>query len=270
MKPVQLTRALVREPAQTLSIIETRARVAARNLGYRLGGLFDGRPLPPARLADLVIGSRELAWFHLGGMFMAQSITRILQRNGTPFGSFASVLDFGCGCGRLVRWLATPARRSAFWGCDYNPDLVRWCQGRLSRVARFKVNQADPPLPFDGGQFDLVYSYSVLTHLSGDRQGPWMAELARVLRPGGRLLVTVHGKRVATGRGGLTPLQIEELESEGLLVVGGDESGTNRCAAFHTPRWMGGQTSTGLELVDVLEGGANDGSEQDIYLYRRI
>jgi len=113
----------------------------------------------------------------------------------------------------------------------------------------------------------LRYSYSVLTHLSVDNQQPWMTELARVLRPGGRLLVTVHGKRVAW-RGGLPAEKMERLENEGVLALEEGRSGTNHCCAFHPPRWMREQESIGLELIEHMEGGANDGSEQDIYLFR--
>jgi SAM-dependent methyltransferase len=269
MNVVELARRSIREPRSVRRAVRHRLRMASYNLGLRLGGALDGYPLPPARLVNLVIGTRELAWYQLGGLFMSQSISTILRRNGTSIESFKSILDFGCGCGRIIRWLSALRSIAEIWGCDYNPTLVEWCQRNLSRVARFGVNGADPPLPFEGEKFDFVYSYSVFTHLSARRQKPWMRELVRVLRPGGLLLVTVHGRRVAW-RSRLSSEQLRQLEDEGLLVLEQEKSGTNYCAAYHSQGYMSKQEAIGLELVEYMEGGANDASEQDVYLYRKL
>ena len=131
-----------------------------------------------------------------------------------------------------------------------------------------QVNNADPPLDFPDGKFGLIYSYSVFTHLSADRQKPWMKELVRVLRPGGMLLLTVSGKRVAW-RLGIPAEQLRELEERGVLVFGGEQSGTNGCSVYHSEGYMRACESFGLELVDFMAGGVRDTSEQDMYLYRK-
>jgi SAM-dependent methyltransferase len=77
------------------------------------------------------------------------------------------------------------------------------------------------------GKFELIYSYSVLTHLSADRQKPWMKELVRVLKPGGMFLLTVSGKRVAW-RIGISAEQLQEMEERGILVLGGEQSGSKQ------------------------------------------
>ena len=50
-----------------------------------------------------------------------------------------TMLDFGCGCGRILRWWASLKDSCEIWGCDYNADLIAWCQRRLSYFAQFKV-----------------------------------------------------------------------------------------------------------------------------------
>ena len=68
---------------------------------------------------------------------------------------FGSMLDFGCGCGRMIRhWHDLPRRR--LHGCDYNPLLVAWCSEHLP-FAEFRGNALEPPLPYEDDQFDLVY-----------------------------------------------------------------------------------------------------------------
>src|SRR6185503_21358796 len=50
-------------------------------------------------------------------------------------------------------------------------------------------------LPHSRGFFDVVYAYSVFTHLPEDVQTHWLAEISRVLKPGGVLVATVEPRR---------------------------------------------------------------------------
>lgn len=266
---VERTKALAHRSRHFLGGLRPRFRIGLYNVGYRLGGALDGYPLPPARLVNLVIGTRELAWYQLGGLFMHQALVVLLRRHGKPPESWASILDFGCGCGRIVRWWAALRDLCEIWGCDYNPALIGWCQKHLSTFAKFCVNGDFPPLAFADNHFEIIYSYSVFTHLSVESQRPWMKELARVLKPGGFLLLTVHGKRAAW-RAGFSADLLKRLENEGVLSFGEERSGSNDCAVYHSETYMLGQQSLGLEVVDFLPGGVRDSSEQDIYLYRKM
>ena len=230
-----------------------RLRYKINNFGYRLLPTVDGYPLPPGRLIELVIGTREVAWYQLGGMFMNQAMGTLLRRHGRPFESHDTILDFGCGCGRLIRWLGALKGRCEIWGTDYNPDLIAWCERNLSSLASFKVNGSDPPLDFEDAKFSLVYSYSVLTHLSADRQEAWFAELSRVTRPGGLLCLTVHGQRCAM-RMDFSAEQMQKLESDGLVVYGEERSGENYCGAYHSEGFMRGLDRHGLELLEFISG----------------
>ena len=245
-----------------------RNRIPICNLGYKIAPSLDGYPIPPEELVDLVIGTRELSWYQFGGMFMQQAFGTLLRRHGTPFEHHPTILDFGCGSGRIMRWLAALTGRCEIWGSDYNPVLIDWCRQNMSELARFTVNSSDPPLPFEDGKFSLVYSYSVFTHFSAERQEPWFAEMARVLKPGGQLLMTVHGMRCAH-RMQLSAENLAELEQKGMLVFWAERSGENICTAYHSERFMRSLDRFGLELLDYLPGGARDASEQDLALYRK-
>ena len=136
-------------------LLVQRVREGFYNVGYRFAGAADGYPLPPARLVYDVIANWQLGWYQLGGMFMHQAMTATLWRNQINPASLRTVLDFGCGCGRILRhW---PAGQHELWGSDYNPTLIAWCTRRLHRLGRFTVNGATPPLSFATGMFDFVY-----------------------------------------------------------------------------------------------------------------
>ncbi|MGY1688890.1 class I SAM-dependent methyltransferase [Geodermatophilus sp. SYSU D01105] len=87
------------------------------------------------------------------------------------------------------------------------------------------MSKAWPPLPFDDGRFDLVLGYSVFTHLPVDHQDAWLAELRRVTRPGGLLLLTVHGRSAyanASTRSSFHKGHQKTFEQEGFIYWSND------------------------------------------------
>jgi SAM-dependent methyltransferase len=99
-----------------------------------------------------------------------------------------TVLDFGCGAGRTIRHLLDEAPECELWGSDIDPRCIEWDQQHLA-PASFVLNEEVPPLPFPDGKFDLIYAYSVFTHLSV-HWAAWLLELDRVLAPDGRILAS--------------------------------------------------------------------------------
>jgi SAM-dependent methyltransferase len=115
---------------------------------------------------------------------------------GTSFADVERVLDFGCGCGRTLRWLMESYPATHFYGADVDADAVEWCARNL-RNGVFVNSRPEPPLPFQSGYFDVVYCFSVFTHLDERMQDMWLIEIKRVLKPGGIVILTVHGERAA-------------------------------------------------------------------------
>lgn len=94
------------------------------------------------------------------------------------------ILDAGCGVGGGLEWLAAYGETS---GIDLNPLAVGYAARISQRVAQASVQQ----LPFPADAFDLVTSFDVLYHLAVTNDEAALRECARVLRPGGLLLVRV-------------------------------------------------------------------------------
>jgi hypothetical protein len=98
-----------------------------------------------------------------------------------------------------MRWFQEEARTASFHGSDISAGAIEWDREHMG-FARFHVNQPEPPLDHPDGAFDLIIAVSVVTHLDEDLQLAWLAELKRVLRPGGLLLMTVLGDDASTQR----------------------------------------------------------------------
>jgi SAM-dependent methyltransferase len=102
------------------------------------------------------------------------------------------VLDFGCGSGRVLPHFSALAAGARCTGCDVDPAAITWAARHLPDL-EWVLSGAEPPLPFASERFDLIYSISVFSHLDERLQDRWLAELRRVLVPGGMALLSVHG-----------------------------------------------------------------------------
>ena len=235
-----------------------------QNVSFRRQKPPDGLPMPSPYLVYLVTGQFSLEYYYRNGLLGAECIRSILAKNGLDINAFGAILDFGCGCGRVLRqWKNLTGPK--IYGCDYNPLLVRWSEKAFA-FANIAKNHGTPPLPYGDKSFDFVYSISVFTHLPAVLQVPWLRELARVLKPEGYLLTTVHG---ATAASKLDARAREIFDAGELVVVGEDYRGTNLCAAFHPERYIRQVFCKILTVVDYVPDGAKDAG-QDQILFRNL
>jgi len=250
--------------AHILGIHRPELKISSWNIGYRLMGADDRLPIPPTKLIFLVTISKEVSWFLHTGRICADSILYVLQKNGLRLEDFSSVLDFGCGCGRVLRhWKSVKGPQ--FYGTDCNPELIRWCQEKLVGLADFKTNNLTPPLDYPDEKFDLIYAISVFTHLPEDLQSTWMHELSRVLKKGGRLLITLHGESRLFQ---LTPEEQQRFKAGQMVVRCTEVAGTNYCGAYHPESYVRNQLSGEFDVLDLVPQGARD-ANQDVYLFRK-
>ncbi|MGO9997246.1 MAG: class I SAM-dependent methyltransferase [Acetobacteraceae bacterium] len=149
-------------------------------------------PVPPAILRFRVIESLSVDKFLRIGAGGAKLIERHASDMGLDLSSVHRVLEFGCGCGRTIRWFLRDGGNTEFHGVDVDADAVDWCCKHLNR-GHFLTIAPIPPLPYPSAHFDFVYCLSVFTHLDEPMQDIWLAELGRVLKPGGVLLLTIYG-----------------------------------------------------------------------------
>jgi len=112
-------------------------------------------------------------------------------REAVPYNEDQAILDFGCGSGRVLRWFASePELRLV--GCDLHLRSITWMQENFPSSIRLYANEQAPPLPEADNTFDLIYCGSVFSHLTD--WAPWLLELRRILKPGGVLVASIHGK----------------------------------------------------------------------------
>jgi SAM-dependent methyltransferase len=117
----------------------------------------------------------------------------ICRRSGVSVEAPGHILEFGCGDGRMLRWLRHLAGDREVWGTDIDAGRIFWCKQHLGPPLHFITTTTVPHLPFEDRHFGFIYAGSVFTHID-DLADAWIAELRRILRPGGKLFMTVHLK----------------------------------------------------------------------------
>lgn len=153
---------------------------------------------PPRRLVENTGG-----YFKQGGEEFFRHFIRLGELKPN-----ARILDVGCGCGRmaipLTRYLSP---EGGYWGFDIVEDNIRWCQKNLEAKHRNfhflladvynknyrpkgQYQAAEYRFPYQDAFFDFVSLTSVFTHMLAADMQNYLREIARVMKPGGRSLIT--------------------------------------------------------------------------------
>ena len=192
------------------------------------------------------------------GCTLSHQIKQGMHVAGRDF-DFKSVLDWGCGCARVLRWLCWPKTKCRFYGTDISQEAVEWCRKNIP-FAKFERNNPLPPLPFPDGSFDLIYGISVLTHLDEAFQFAWLKELGRVAKPGAIIILSTHGD--IFGQLFLSRLEYERLSKKGFLYTKAVEKGgvhglpSFYQTTFHTRQYVENKWGKFFTLLLYAEHGA--------------
>ena len=178
-----------------------------------------------------------------------------------------SVLEWGCGPGRIIRHLpATIGGGCTFYGTDYNERSIAWCRANIPEV-EFSVNPLLGKVPYANATFDVIYGISIFTHLSEPAHFYWIKELYRLLRPSGILLITTQGDNF---RVKLTPAELSTYDTGQLVVRGNVVEGHRTFAAFHAPAFITTLLAD-FELLQHTVPPVSDGQSlpQDVWIVQK-
>jgi SAM-dependent methyltransferase len=154
-------------------------------------------PLPDIANIHRVSGPMSDAFQYLVfGATTFHQLDLIARRHaGRPIVDLGTVLDWGVGCGRVLRQIreSGEGRAGTTIGLDIDEVNVRWCAQNLAAHGDFGVLSLDG-FELEERSVDFLYGISVMTHLTEHHQLMWLEQIGRILKPGGLAVLTVHGE----------------------------------------------------------------------------
>ncbi|MEL6553431.1 MAG: class I SAM-dependent methyltransferase [Cyanobacteria bacterium J06621_11] len=213
------------------------------------------------------IGASDLEWFLFSGSSFVEKLEDILHQfissdlSPEPSSDLSleslSILDWGCGCGRLTRHLIDK-KYGNVCGIDIDPLNIDWCQKHLPGAA-FHLVRPSIPTQLTSEQFNVIIGHSVFTHLTEVDQYLWLIELNRLLVKGGIAVVTVMAN-FSTAIEPFSSNDFYHLMKQGFLDVGWQADGVDSQKPgyyrriFHTIDYIRSYWTNFFEVVSVLEG----------------
>jgi SAM-dependent methyltransferase len=215
-----------------------------------------------------------------GSTYYADLVVDALGQTGFDARRGGVGLDFGCSSGRVVRVLASALPKVEWHGCDPIPDAIDWARKNLSGIT-FNQSPEYPPLSYADGYFDFAFAISIWSHFSERAAVDWLREMARVVRPGGKLLLTTHGYQTISHTHAQQLRSVEQLTevSQALYQSGfwyapefgeqGDHGVANPGwgTAFLSPEWLLARATPEWSVGLFAPGRVEE--NQDLYVLER-
>ena len=222
--------------------------------------------VPPGPLRLRVTGSADLASFEEAGRLICDDVLDAMTMYRIELASGSRVLDFGCGCGRVLRHFAPQCSPAEIDGTDIDAEAIAWSRANFPAAIALHHNTEWPPLPFEDARFDLIYSVSVFTHLPEAMQLGWLAELSRVAKPGAWLLLSIH---MADLMANDDPAATEQMQTRGFVYEPGETTEglpDFYRTAYHAESYIRREWGKLLQIEAVLRRGINN--HQDLVVAR--
>lgn len=153
----------------------------------------DDYPIPAAKDREGYHKDHDYDWW-VSGLRDYICIERTLSRHGLRLNPDDNIFELGCASGRVLRHFACQETGLTIWAADIQLRHVEWIRKFLPERIRVFQNTVLPHLPLENNSQTLIYAFSVFTHID-DFELAWLAELRRILVPGGIAYLTIHSER---------------------------------------------------------------------------
>jgi ubiquinone/menaquinone biosynthesis C-methylase UbiE len=210
------------------------------------------------------VGASDWNKFIQSGKSISASLNKTIEEHFGKFRNDLKVLDFGCGCGRVLINLSA-SKDAIFSGVDVDKSAISYLENILPDVKLAKT-QFNPPLPFANEQFDCVYSISIWSHLAFEDQSKWLLEIKRIVKNDGLILISTQGYTFLNRRREnqdkmFKDVKDSQLQKEGIIFRSYSPKMDrkkwcpgvkgNYGSALHCPQWIKSEWGKFLYIKDI-------------------
>ena len=211
-------------------------------------------PFPPTILQRRIEGHKDNVMEHIiRGRVSMRDIRVMLKEAGRELNTFKHILDFGCGCGKVLRWLPRVAPYANFYGTDIDEEMIDWCKNHIP-IAEYATNKPSPPLSYADNTFNLILAISVFPQMDSDEQRKWLAEFKRIAKPDALILLSTRGEPSSKN---LSQYERKLLKQDGILTKMPSVYGAPSCrkTTVQTPSYTTKECERLFKVVHTKERG---------------
>jgi SAM-dependent methyltransferase len=147
-------------------------------------------PAPPLKLVLRTHTGNALDQYFVEGYTLYRTIAQHVEEIiGKPLDAIGRLIDFGCGPGRVARYLLDNAHVELM-GLDVDAECIAWCRDHLG-AGKFELCPLRPPLALHDESVDGIWAINILLHLREADALSWLREWRRVCRSGSVIAITV-------------------------------------------------------------------------------
>jgi SAM-dependent methyltransferase len=166
-----------------------------------------------------------------------------------------TILDWGCGTGRIVQHLHRHNPYLLLYGADINHEMIAWNHQNIKGV-HFSPIPLSTPTDYPAQYFDLVYGISVFTHTPSHLQMEWVQEMHRIIKPSGQFLLTTMGSNY---KHQLLNIEKKQLVENGIFERAYQEKklpapGDRNYAVYETPDFLEKLISEHFNILQFFDG----------------
>jgi SAM-dependent methyltransferase len=216
----------------------------------------------PSEAMQKVTNNQSGAFTLRAAALLYENVADLLAKHA-PDVTAPKILDFGCGWGRVARFLPQLTAVENIYGTDVDARLIKSCQEFL-HAPNYAVMTSGEALPYADAMFDVVLSNSVFSHLSESSHRFHVGEIARVLKPGGLFLGSVLSEQLMahmyevntvwiTGVTG-PRADVEAALARGEFVYGSTGRWKDYGIAFVPDGWTKTNWAPALDVIDQVYG----------------
>lgn len=176
-----------------------------RKYVFRMDPSLDNNP-KYSFLPKMVTKERQLKWTGCAGRTLVKNTYDFVSlmmmqayKNGLPNNRDIKVLDYGCGWGRMLRLMPYFAKVENIYGVDPTKKSIELCQDYNVPATTKIIPELPENIPFDE-KFDLIYAYSVFTHMNDEVAANAMNLYRKHISEDGIVCVTVRPRAYWKGR----------------------------------------------------------------------